>query len=37
MVELKYDRYIAMEFMPVGDPVQILRAARKAAERVSAS
>ncbi|HET9178792.1 MAG TPA: TIM barrel protein [Terriglobia bacterium] len=34
MVELKYDRYIAMEFMPVGDPIQILRAAREEAERV---
>lgn len=37
MVELKYDRYIAMEFMPVGDPVQILRAARREAEHVLAS
>lgn len=34
MVELKYDRYIAMEFMPIGDPIQILRAAREEAERV---
>jgi len=37
MVELKYDRYIAMEFMPVGDPVQILRAAREEAEHVAAT
>jgi hydroxypyruvate isomerase len=37
MVELKYDRYIAMEFMPVGDPVTILRAARKKAEHVAAT
>jgi hydroxypyruvate isomerase len=34
MVELKYDRYIAMEFMPVGDPVKILRTAREEAEHV---
>ncbi len=37
MVELKYDRYIAMEFMPVGDPLQILSAARKEAEHVTAA
>ncbi len=37
MVELKYDRYIAMEFMPVGDPLQILRAAREDAEHVTAA
>ncbi len=37
MVELKYDRYIAMEFMPVGDPVQILRAAREEAEHLVAT
>lgn len=37
MAELKYDRYIAMEFMPVGNPVQILRAAREEAEHVSAA
>jgi len=35
MVELNYDRYIAMEFLPVGDPVKILRAAREEAEHVS--
>ncbi|HEX5413346.1 MAG TPA: TIM barrel protein [Terriglobia bacterium] len=34
MTALKYDRYIAMEFMPVGDSIQILRAAREEAERV---
>jgi len=37
MAELKYDRYIAMEFMPVGDPIQILRAARTEAEHVVAA
>jgi hydroxypyruvate isomerase len=37
MVELKYDRYVAMEFMPVGDPIQILRAARTHAEHVAAA
>jgi hydroxypyruvate isomerase len=37
MVELKYNRYIAMEFMPVGDPVHILRTAREEAEHVSAT
>ena len=37
MAELKYDRYIAMEFMTVGDPVQILRAARREAEHVLAT
>lgn len=37
MVELKYDRYVAMEFMPVGDPVHILRAAREEAEHVAAA
>lgn len=37
MVELKYDRYIAMEFMPVGDPIHILRAARTEAEHVVAA
>jgi hydroxypyruvate isomerase len=35
MVELKYNRYIAMEFMPVGDPIKILRAARDEAEHVA--
>jgi hydroxypyruvate isomerase len=37
MVELKYDRYIAMEFMPTGNPVEILRAAREHAEHVVAA
>ena len=37
MVELKYDKYIAMEFMPVGDPIKILRAAREEAENVAAA
>ncbi len=29
LAELKYDRYAAMEFMPTGDPVATLRAARE--------
>jgi hydroxypyruvate isomerase len=29
--ELKYDRYVAMEFHPIGDPVKILAAARQEA------
>ena len=37
MVELKYDRYVAMEFMPVGDPIKILRAAREEAEHITAA
>jgi hydroxypyruvate isomerase len=37
LVELKYDGYLAMEFMPVGDPIQILRAARTHAEHVVAA
>jgi hydroxypyruvate isomerase len=37
LAELKYDRYAAMEFMPSGDPVAILRAAREqVAEAVTA-
>jgi hydroxypyruvate isomerase len=31
LAELKYDRYIAMEFLPAGDPVKILAAARQEA------
>ncbi len=31
--QLKYDRYAAMEFIPTGDPVQSLRAARQMALR----
>ncbi|HET7214343.1 MAG TPA: TIM barrel protein [Terriglobia bacterium] len=37
MGELKYDRYIAMEFMPAGEPIHILRAAREQAEHVAAA
>ncbi|HXH48041.1 MAG TPA: TIM barrel protein [Terriglobia bacterium] len=37
MMELKYDGYVAMEFMPVGDPIQILRAARTEAEHIVAT
>lgn len=33
LAELKYDRYAAMEFMPVGDPVTELRAAREMVAR----
>jgi len=29
LVQLKYDRYVAMEFLPTGDPVTSLRAARE--------
>jgi hydroxypyruvate isomerase len=29
LAELKYDRYAAMEFMPAGDPIAILRSARE--------
>jgi hydroxypyruvate isomerase len=29
--ELKYDRMVAMEFLPTGDPVEELRAAREMA------
>jgi len=36
LAELKYDRYIAMEFHPVGDPIKILRAAREQASRITA-
>ncbi len=35
MAELKYDRYVAMEFMPLGDPIKILRTAREQAELVA--
>jgi hydroxypyruvate isomerase len=31
LAELKYDRYVAMEFLPTGDPVKILAAARQQA------
>jgi hydroxypyruvate isomerase len=33
LAELKYDRYVAMEFEPVGDPVVALRSARELAMR----
>ena len=29
LAELKYDRYAAMEFMPAGDPMAVLRSARE--------
>jgi hydroxypyruvate isomerase len=31
LVELKYNRVVAMEFLPLADPVEELRAARKMA------
>ena len=37
LVELKYSRYVAMEFIPRGDAVESLRAARDAAIRAVAS
>jgi hydroxypyruvate isomerase len=37
MAELKYSGYVAMEFIPLGDPIQILRAARREAEQVGAA
>ena len=30
--ELRYEKFVAMEFYPVGEPVQVLKAARQAAE-----
>jgi hydroxypyruvate isomerase len=33
LAELKYDRYVAMEFKPTGDPVESLRAARELVAR----
>jgi hydroxypyruvate isomerase len=33
LAALKYDRYVAMEFFPTGDPVEILRRAREEALR----
>ena len=35
LAELNYDHYIAMEFMPEGDPIKILRAARQQAQHVA--
>ncbi len=37
LADLHYDRYIAMEFLPEGDPVRILRTAREQAEHVMAA
>ena len=37
MVELKYNGYVAMEFLPTHDPVEVLRAAREDAEHVTAA
>lgn len=37
LAELKYDRYAAMEFIPIGDPVEKLRAAREMALRAGRS
>jgi hydroxypyruvate isomerase len=31
LAELKYNRYLAMEFFPIGDPVKILAQARQEA------
>ncbi|HMD40561.1 MAG TPA: TIM barrel protein [Candidatus Acidoferrum sp.] len=36
LAELDYDRYIAMEFIPVGEPVAALRAAREMAMKYGA-
>ncbi len=33
LAELRYDKFIAMEFYPTGDPVQVLEAARQEAQR----
>jgi hydroxypyruvate isomerase len=35
LARLKYDRYVAMEFIPTGDPVQSLRRAREEALRAA--
>lgn len=37
LAELGYDRYMAMEFLPVGEPVAALRTAREAALKVGSS
>jgi hydroxypyruvate isomerase len=34
LVELKYDKIVAMEFMPQGDAVEELRKAREMAEKI---
>jgi hydroxypyruvate isomerase len=36
LAALKYDRYVAMEFLPTGDPVESLRRAREEALRAAA-
>jgi hydroxypyruvate isomerase len=36
LAELKYNRYVAMEFLPIGDPVKILTQARQEALRAAA-
>jgi hydroxypyruvate isomerase len=36
LAELKYNRYVAMEFFPIGDPVKILTQARQEALRAAA-
>ncbi len=33
LAELRYDHYVAMEFLPAGDPITLLRKAREAAAR----
>jgi len=35
LVELRYDRHIAMEFLPTSNPVEILRKAREQAEHIT--
>jgi hydroxypyruvate isomerase len=37
LAELKYNRIVAMEFIPLGDPVAELRQAREAALRITHS
>lgn len=37
LAELGYDRYVAMEFIPIGEPVAALRAAREMAMKFGAS
>jgi hydroxypyruvate isomerase len=37
LAELKYDRYAAMEFLPMGDPVSELRSARDSVAQVVAA
>lgn len=35
LAELNYDRYIAMEFLPEGDPIKTLRTAREQAQHIA--